>query len=94
MHQILDDGRVTDSQGRTVSFKNCVLIMTSNLGSSVILEETDRSRQKDTVMTYVRNTFRPEFVNRIDEYIIFDSLRLDQIKEIVRLQVNTNNSHY
>eukprot|EP00210_Caulerpa_lentillifera_P007379 g7052.t1 len=86
--QILDDGRVTDSQGRTVSFKNSILIMTSNLGSGVILEETDREKQKETVMSFVRSTFRPEFVNRIDEFIIFDSLRLDQIKEIVRLQAN------
>lgn len=84
--QILDDGRVTDSQGRTVSFKNSILIMTSNLGSGVILEEPNRERQKETVMSFVRGTFRPEFVNRIDEFIIFDSLRLDQIKEIVRLQ--------
>lgn len=61
--------------------------MTSNLGSSVILEETNRETQKEIVMKYVRNTFRPEFVNRIDEYIIFDSLRMDQIRQIVRLQV-------
>ena len=66
--------------------------MTSNLGSTAILEVPERDRQKDLVMGYVRETFRPEFVNRIDEYIIFEALRMDQIKKIVRLQVcpNTN----
>ncbi|GMH37305.1 hypothetical protein BSKO_05178 [Bryopsis sp. KO-2023] len=84
--QILDDGRVTDSQGRVVSFKNVIIILTSNLGSQTILEESDPQRKRDVVMGYVRTNFRPEFVNRIDEYIIFDALELDQIKQIVRLQ--------
>ncbi|CAD7704818.1 unnamed protein product [Ostreobium quekettii] len=84
--QLLDDGIVTDSQGRTVSFKNCIIIMTSNLGSSASLEETDKGRRTDMVMSLVRSTFRPEFVNRIDEYIMFDPLRLEEIKSIVLLQ--------
>eukprot|EP01025_Chloroclados_australasicus_P006761 TRINITY_DN12160_c0_g1_i3.p1 TRINITY_DN12160_c0_g1~~TRINITY_DN12160_c0_g1_i3.p1 ORF type:complete len:978 (-),score=157.34 TRINITY_DN12160_c0_g1_i3:403-3336(-) len=87
--QILDDGRVTDSQGRTVSFKNAVIIMTSNLGSQAILEDLQQGltdRVKDDVMAQVRVNFRPEFVNRIDEFIIFEPLRQDQIKQIVRLQ--------
>lgn len=85
--QVLDDGRITDSQGRTVSFKNAIIIMTSNLGSSAILEGfMDRQGMRDTVMSMVRSHFRPEFVNRIDEFIIFDPLQLGQIKQIVRLQ--------
>eukprot|EP00803_Ostreobium_quekettii_P010828 evm.model.scf_150EXC.1 EVM.evm.TU.scf_150EXC.1 scf_150EXC:4224-11534(-) len=84
--QLLDDGRVTDSQGRTVSFKNCIVIMTSNLGSSASLEESDKATRTEMVMSLVRSTFRPEFVNRIDEYIMFDPLRLEEIKSIVLLQ--------
>lgn len=86
--QILDDGRVTDSQGRVVSFKNAIIILTSNLGSGAILEnmDADKNQVKDIVMSYVRGHFRPEFINRIDEFIIFDPLRLEQIKVIVRLQ--------
>jgi ATP-dependent Clp protease ATP-binding subunit ClpB len=82
--QVLDDGRITDSQGRVVSFKNSIIIMTSNLGSSYILESSDAAR--DAVIGAVRAHFRPEFVNRIDEFVIFDSLKKEEIKEIVRLQ--------
>ena len=82
--QILDDGRVTDSQGRVVSFKNCIIIMTSNLGSSFILENPDDAREH--VMDAVRSHFRPEFINRIDEFVLFDALNKDEITEIVRLQ--------
>ena len=87
--QILDDGRVTDSQGRTVNFKNAVIILTSNIGSAAILEamETDPATVKERVTTQVRAHFRPEFINRIDEFIIFQGLTKDQIKSIVRLQV-------
>ncbi|KAI8473008.1 MAG: ClpB chaperone, Hsp100 family [Monoraphidium minutum] len=88
--QVLDDGRVTDSQGRTVSFKNCVIIMTSNLGSGALLEaelQGGHEGAKEAVMAAVRAHFRPEFVNRIDEYVVFDPLRMDQIKGIVKLQV-------
>ncbi len=88
--QILDDGRVTDSQGRTVSFKNAIIILTSNLGSGAILESMgmgmDSKGVKDMVMAAVRSHFRPEFINRIDDFIIFDPLRLEQIKSIVKLQ--------
>ena len=85
MLQILDDGRVTDSQGRTVSFKNTVIIMTSNVGSQHVLD--GEAGSKDRVMEAVRGIFRPEFVNRIDEFIVFDSLQLSQIEGIVKLQV-------
>ncbi|GLI64128.1 hypothetical protein VaNZ11_007308 [Volvox africanus] len=93
--QILDDGRVTDSQGRVVSFKNAIIILTSNLGSANILEmasllkgdgRTAKTAIKDLVMGQVRTHFRPEFVNRIDEFIIFDPLSQNQIAHIVRLQ--------
>ena len=76
--QILDDGRVTDSNGRTVDFKNTIIIMTSNLGSEYVLEN-----EKNLVMTEVRNHFRPEFVNRIDEIIIFNTLTKEAINEIL-----------
>ncbi|KAJ6753087.1 hypothetical protein OIU74_027861 [Salix koriyanagi] len=92
--QILDDGRVTDSQGRTVSFTNTVLIMTSNVGSQYILD-TDNDLPKEVayetmkrrVMDAARSVFRPEFMNRVDEYIVFQPLDRDQINSIVRLQL-------
>lgn len=88
--QILDDGRVTDSQGRVVNFKNAVIILTSNIGSASILEamETNPDTVKERVTDQVRMHFRPEFINRIDEFIIFQGLRKEQIKNIVRLQAN------
>jgi ATP-dependent Clp protease ATP-binding subunit ClpB len=88
--QILDDGRVTDSQGRTVNFKNAVVIMTSNIGSAAILEamETDPDTVKERVTSQVRTHFRPEFINRIDEFIVFQGLQKDQIKSIVKLQAD------
>ncbi|KAK8943771.1 hypothetical protein KSP40_PGU021628 [Platanthera guangdongensis] len=93
--QILDDGRVTDSQGRTVSFTNTVIIMTSNVGSQYILnlnDEMDSSASaydsiKQRVMEAARAIFRPEFMNRVDEYIVFQPLDREQIKSIVRLQL-------
>ncbi|KAG2489942.1 hypothetical protein HYH03_011574 [Edaphochlamys debaryana] len=111
--QILDDGRITDAQGRTVSFKNTVIIMTSNLGSSEIFaavnggesprssapganggeaagagpgSRMDRAALKEKVMEHVRTHFRPEFINRVDEFITFDPLQPDQIKQIVALR--------
>lgn len=94
--QLLDDGRITDSQGRTVSFTNCVLIMTSNIGSHHILE-TLSSAQDDKIAVYdqmkrqvvelARQTFRPEFMNRIDEYIVFQPLDSSEISKIVELQM-------
>ena len=77
--QILDDGRITDSQGRTVDFKNTIIIMTSNLGSEYILED----KSNDLVLSELRKTFKPEFINRIDEIIIFNSLNKKTIYEIL-----------
>uniref|UniRef100_A0A1J3CD71 Chaperone protein ClpB3, chloroplastic n=1 Tax=Noccaea caerulescens TaxID=107243 RepID=A0A1J3CD71_NOCCA len=92
--QILDDGRVTDSQGRTVSFTNTVIIMTSNVGSQFILNNTDDDANelayetiKQRVMDAARSIFRPEFMNRVDEYIVFQPLDRKQINSIVRLQL-------
>ena len=79
--QILDDGRITDSQGRTVDFKNTIIIMTSNLGSDYILENTDTANAK--ISLELKNTFRPEFLNRIDEIIIFKALEKDVIYDIL-----------
>lgn len=79
--QILDDGRITDSQGRTVDFKNTIIIMTSNLGSDYILE--NKNNANELVMNELRHTFKPEFINRIDEIIIFDSLTKDVVYEIL-----------
>jgi ATP-dependent Clp protease ATP-binding subunit ClpC len=87
--QILDDGRLTDAQGRTVDFKNAVVIMTSNLGAERIKAHTQRNESfeelKEDMNRLLRNTLRPEFVNRIDEVILFRSLGEDQIAEIARL---------
>ena len=79
--QILDDGRLTDSQGRVVDFKNTIIIMTSNLGSEYVLD--DEKNANELVMNELKNTFRPELINRIDEIIIFNSLKKDVIGEIV-----------
>lgn len=94
--QLLDDGRITDSQGRTVSFTNTVVIMTSNIGSHYILETLRNTRDsqeavydvmKKQVIELARQTFRPEFMNRIDEYIVFQPLDLKQVSRIVELQM-------
>jgi ATP-dependent Clp protease ATP-binding subunit ClpB len=87
--QILDDGRLTDGQGRTVDFKNTVLIMTSNVGSTYIHElgGTDEDTLRERVMDALRQQFRPEFLNRIDETIIFHSLGRDQIEAIIDIQL-------
>jgi ATP-dependent Clp protease ATP-binding subunit ClpB len=89
--QILDDGRVTDAQGRTVDFKNSIIIMTSNIGSQYILDVSgDDSRydeMRHRVMEAMRNSFRPEFLNRVDEFIIFHSLQKSELRQIVQLQV-------
>ncbi|GFE71015.1 ATP-dependent chaperone ClpB [Chroococcus sp. FPU101] len=88
MLQILDDGRLTDSQGHVVDFKNTIIIMTSNVGSQYILDVAgDDEEMRSRVMDAMRNSFRPEFLNRIDEIIIFHSLQKSQLREIVRLQV-------
>jgi ATP-dependent Clp protease ATP-binding subunit ClpB len=89
--QILDDGRLTDGQGRVVDFKNTIIILTSNLGSEFIQanksEKLDE-RTKEKVLEVVKKSFRPEFVNRLDDIIVFDRLQKEEIKEIVKIQVN------
>ncbi|UCE18265.1 MAG: ATP-dependent chaperone ClpB [Gemmatimonadota bacterium] len=96
--QILDDGRLTDNKGHTVDFKNTILIMTSNIGAPLIMEKsmgiTDDNRDevyeeiRNDVLTLIRQSLRPEFLNRIDEILVFHSLSRDEIREIVRLQFN------
>ena len=85
--QVLDDGRITDGQGRTVDFRNTVLIMTSNLGSDAILNEHNPERREEKVNEVLSGYFRPEFINRIDEKIIFDRLDKENIFEIVKIQL-------
>ena len=86
--QILDDGRLTDGQGKTVDFRNTMIIMTSNVGSQAILElgEARRAEMEDRVMGALRSTFKPEFLNRIDENIIFHNLNAEDLKQIVEIQ--------
>jgi ATP-dependent Clp protease ATP-binding subunit ClpB len=88
--QVLDDGRLTDGQGRTVDFRNAVVIMTSNLGSHVIQElgiDADYARMKAGVMQVVTQHFRPEFINRVDDIVVFHSLGREQIRAIVDIQL-------
>jgi ATP-dependent Clp protease ATP-binding subunit ClpB len=86
--QVLDDGRLTDGQGRTVDFRNTILILTSNLGSQFIADPTlDEAAKSEAVMGVVRATFKPEFLNRLDDVILFDALTTEELTEIVRLQV-------
>ena len=88
--QVLDDGRLTDGQGRTVNFRNTVIIMTSNLGSQVIQEsagEKNYARMKSAVMEIVQQSFRPEFINRIDDMVVFHPLGGEQIRAIVDIQL-------
>lgn len=85
--QILDDGRLTDGQGRTVDFKNTVVIMTSNVGSQAILEMKDRKKAEQEILTMLKNTFKPEFLNRIDDIIFFNSLDEKHIRSIVNIQI-------
>ncbi len=91
MLQILDDGRLTDSQGRLVNFKNTIIIMTSNIGSQYILDiagdDSKYEEMRSRVTEAMRESFRPEFLNRIDEVIIFHALEKSQLREIIRLQV-------
>ena len=100
--QILDDGRLTDAKGRTVDFKNTVVIMTSNVGASTIKkqktlgfaanasneEKDEYEKMKENVLNELKKTFRPEFLNRIDEIIVFHSLNMEHIKQIVSLMIN------
>ncbi len=89
--QVLDDGRLTDGQGRTVDFRNAVIVMTSNLGSQQIQElagEDNYNAMKDAVMEIVGGHFRPEFINRIDEVVVFHPLGAEQIREIANIQID------
>ena len=87
--QVLDDGRLTDGQGRTVDFRNTILILTSNLGSQFIADPaiSDEAAKRAAVMNVVRSTFKPEFLNRLDDVIVFDALGTDELGRIVDLQV-------
>jgi ATP-dependent Clp protease ATP-binding subunit ClpB len=87
--QLLDDGRLTDGQGRTVDFTNVVLIMTSNLGSQFIDPDLSREVVSERVMDAVRAEFRPEFLNRIDDVIVFDKLSRDDLRQIVEIQMES-----
>jgi ATP-dependent Clp protease ATP-binding subunit ClpB len=93
--QVLDDGRLTDGQGRTVDFKNVIVIMTSNVGSHRILEYRgafegeEYRRMKDAVLEELRRAFRPEFLNRLDEIIVFHALSEEHLKQIVEIQLGT-----
>ena len=94
--QVLDDGRITDSQGRTVDFKNTIIIMTSNLGSAHLLEGIDENgdinpEAEELVMNELRGNFRPEFLNRLDEIIMFKPLTKDNIGNIIHLLMNQLN---
>src|SRR5258706_2847457 len=86
--QVLDDGRITDGQGRTVDFKNTVIIMTSNIGSQYITGEESKEARSRLVTDALRAHFRPEFLNRVDEIIIFDRLSEEELKKIVEIQLN------
>jgi ATP-dependent Clp protease ATP-binding subunit ClpB len=87
--QVLDDGRLTDGQGRTVDFRNTILILTSNLGSSFIADPSiDEKTKREAVMNAVRASFKPEFLNRLDDVIIFDALSTSELSKIVDIQVN------
>jgi ATP-dependent Clp protease ATP-binding subunit ClpB len=85
--QVLDDGRITDGQGRTVDFKNCVIIMTSNIGSQFIMGDLKVEERNRRVMESLRGHFRPEFLNRIDEIVIFDRLSDRDITKIIDIQL-------
>ncbi|MBD2759311.1 ATP-dependent chaperone ClpB [Yimella sp. cx-573] len=87
--QVLDDGRLTDGQGRTIDFRNVILVLTSNLGSQFLIDPSLTPEQKQaSVMTAVRSAFKPEFLNRLDETVIFDPLSKDDLERIVDLQVD------
>jgi ATP-dependent Clp protease ATP-binding subunit ClpB len=87
--QVLDDGRLTDGQGRTVDFRNAILVLTSNLGSGFLVDPTLGTEQKrDLVLATVRESFKPEFLNRLDEIVVFDALSTEDLARIVDLQVD------
>ena len=85
--QVLDDGRLTDGQGRTVDFRNSILVLTSNLGSQALITDVPEQTKKDAVLAIVREHFKPEFLNRLDDIVVFDSLSTEELTKIVDLQV-------
>jgi ATP-dependent Clp protease ATP-binding subunit ClpB len=86
--QVLDDGRLTDGQGRTVDFRNVILVLTSNLGSQFLVDQSlDAQAKRNAVMATVNNAFKPEFLNRLDEVVLFDALTVEELAKIVELQV-------
>jgi ATP-dependent Clp protease ATP-binding subunit ClpB len=86
--QVLDDGRLTDGQGRTVDFRNTILILTSNLGSQHLMDPgLDDAARKDLVLSAVRQSFKPEFLNRLDDIVVFHALEIEELTAIVDLQV-------
>jgi ATP-dependent Clp protease ATP-binding subunit ClpB len=87
--QVLDDGRLTDGQGRTVDFRNTILVLTSNLGSQAIADaEMDERQRRDSVLAVVQRHFKPEFLNRLDDIVVFHSLGTEQLTSIVDIQVD------
>jgi ATP-dependent Clp protease ATP-binding subunit ClpB len=86
--QVLDDGRLTDGQGRTVDFRNTILVLTSNLGSQAIADPNlDERQRRDAVLSVVQRQFKPEFLNRLDDIVVFHSLGTEQLTSIVDIQV-------
>jgi ATP-dependent Clp protease ATP-binding subunit ClpB len=86
--QVLDDGRLTDGQGRTVDFRNAIIVLTSNLGSTFIVDPTmTPDARREAVLSAVRTAFKPEFLNRLDEIVVFDALGTEELARIVELQV-------
>jgi ATP-dependent Clp protease ATP-binding subunit ClpB len=86
--QVLDDGRLTDGQGRTVDFRNTILVLTSNLGSQWLIDPNlDDATKKNRVLETVRTSFKPEFLNRLDDIVVFDPLGVEELARIVDLQV-------
>jgi ATP-dependent Clp protease ATP-binding subunit ClpB len=87
--QVLDDGRLTDGQGRTVDFRNTILVLTSNLGSQAIADaEMDERQRRDSVLALVQRHFKPEFLNRLDDIVVFHSLGTEQLTSIVDIQID------
>jgi ATP-dependent Clp protease ATP-binding subunit ClpB len=88
--QVLDDGRLTDGQGRTVDFRNTILVLTSNLGSQWLIDPNlDDATKKNRVLETVRTSFKPEFLNRLDDIVVFDPLGVEELARIVDLQVSS-----
>jgi ATP-dependent Clp protease ATP-binding subunit ClpB len=87
--QVLDDGRLTDGQGRTVDFRNSILVLTSNLGSQLLISDLDDDVKKQAVLEVVRSHFKPEFLNRLDDIVVFDALTITELTKIVNIQLGT-----